>query len=49
MRFEIKLPPSMKEQIDRWRREQPELVNRAEAARLLIEAGLQATQNTVQP
>jgi hypothetical protein len=43
MRFEIKLPPVLKDAIDRWRRQQPELTNRAEAARLLIEAGLAAT------
>jgi hypothetical protein len=48
MRFEIRLPDALREAIDAWRRDQPELTNRAEAARLLIEAGLAATHNTVQ-
>jgi hypothetical protein len=46
MRFEIKLTPVLKAQIDDGRRKQPELVNRAEAARQLIEAGLMATDKT---
>jgi hypothetical protein len=39
-RFELRLPAELAEGIDRWRREQPDLPNRAEAARRLIELGL---------
>jgi hypothetical protein len=39
-RFEIRLYPDMADAIDAWRREQPDLPNRAEAARRLIEMGL---------
>ncbi len=39
-RFEMRLPPELAEGIDRWRREQPDLPSRAEAARRLIEIGL---------
>lgn len=41
-RFEIRLPPELADKIDNWRKEQERLPNRAEAARKLIEAGLQA-------
>src|SRR4051812_34628873 len=40
-RFEIRLPPDLEDRIDEWRRAQPDLPPRAEAARRLIEAGLQ--------
>jgi hypothetical protein len=39
-RFEIRLPPEMEDRIDEWRRAQPDLPPRAEAARRLIELGL---------
>ena len=39
-RFEIRLPPELEDRIDEWRRSQPDLPPRAEAARRLIEAGL---------
>jgi hypothetical protein len=43
-RFELRLPPDLGAGIDEWRRHQPDLPNRAEAARRLIEAGLKTTQ-----
>lgn len=45
-RFEIRLPPELGDAIDEWRRRQPDLPTRAEAARRLIEAGLAATAET---
>jgi hypothetical protein len=42
LRFEIKLTPVLKIQIDEWRRRHPDIPCRAEAARLLIEQGLMA-------
>ncbi len=39
-RFEMRLSPELAEGIDRWRHEQPDLPNRAEAARRLIEIAL---------
>src|SRR6266576_2060707 len=41
-RFEIRLAPELEDRIDEWRRSQPDLPTRAEAARRLIEAGLGA-------
>src|SRR5437879_12065285 len=41
-RFEIRLSPELEDRIDEWRRSQPDLPARAEAARRLIEAGLGA-------
>ncbi len=41
-RFELRLPPELGDEIDEWRRRQPDLPPRAEAARRLIERGLQA-------
>jgi hypothetical protein len=46
-RFELRLPPQLGDEIDRWRREQPDLPPRAEAARRLIELGLKATEAAV--
>lgn len=43
-RFELRLPPELGDQIDEWRRLQPDLPARAEAARRLIELGLEATK-----
>jgi hypothetical protein len=40
----MRLPPALAERIDRWRRSQPDLPNRAEAARRLIEIGLAAEE-----
>jgi hypothetical protein len=42
MRFTIILTTVMRDAIDRWRRAQPQLVNRAEAARQLIASALRA-------
>jgi len=39
-RFELRLPPELGDEIDQWRRQQPDLPPRAEAARRLIELGL---------
>jgi hypothetical protein len=39
-RFELRLPPELGDEIDEWRRVQPDLPPRAEAARRLIELGL---------
>jgi hypothetical protein len=41
-RFELRLPAELSDEIDRWRREQPDLPPRAEAGRRLIELGLKA-------
>ena len=43
-RFELRLPASLGASIDRWRREQPDIPSRAEAARRLIEIGLEAAR-----
>jgi hypothetical protein len=43
-RFELRLPPQLGDEIDRWRRDQPDLPPRAEAARRLIEHGLKVTE-----
>lgn len=43
-RFELRLPASMADAIDQWRRVQPDLPSRAEAARRLIEIALEAAQ-----
>lgn len=48
-RFEIRLSPDLADQIDEWRRHQPDLPNRAEAARRLIESGLQASKAKATP
>ena len=40
-RFELRLPPGLGQEIDEWRRSQPDLPSRAEAARRLIELGLE--------
>ena len=40
----MRLPPALAERIDRWRCSQPDLPNRAEAARRLIEIGLAAEE-----
>lgn len=39
-RFELRLPVELGAAIDDWRRQQPDLPPRAEAARRLIEIGL---------
>jgi hypothetical protein len=39
-RFELLLPPQLSDEIDAWRRRQPDLPSRAEAARRLIELAL---------
>ncbi len=43
-RFEMRLPPHLGDEIDDWRRKQPDLPPRAEAARRLIELGLEAAK-----
>jgi metal-responsive CopG/Arc/MetJ family transcriptional regulator len=40
-RFELRLPPELGDEIDDWRRKQPDIPSRAEAARRLIEIGLE--------
>jgi metal-responsive CopG/Arc/MetJ family transcriptional regulator len=42
VRFEIRLPPALADEIDGWRRKQADIPPRAEAARRLIELGLKA-------
>jgi hypothetical protein len=39
-RFEMKTPEALLARVDDWRRQQPDLPNRSEAIRRLIEAGL---------
>ena len=39
-RFDMKVPPGFLERLDQWRRKQPDLPNRSEAIRRLVEAGL---------
>jgi hypothetical protein len=48
-RFELRLPPELGDEIDSWRRQQPDLPPRAEAARRLIELGLEATKGAAAP
>ena len=43
-RFELRLPAALGDAIDRWRREQADIPTRAEAARRLIEIGLESLQ-----
>ncbi len=43
-RFELRLPPELGEDIDDWRRRQADIPPRAEAARRLIELGLEAAR-----
>lgn len=42
--LELQLPPGIAEQIDAWRRAQPDTPSRTEAARRLIELGLTASR-----
>jgi hypothetical protein len=42
-RLEIRLPAELAEQIDDWRREQPDLPSKTEAIRRLVELGLGAS------
>lgn len=44
-RFELRLPPEMGDEIDAWRRQQADLPSRAEAARRLIQLGLEAAKS----
>lgn len=44
-RFEIRLPAELGDEIDAWRRLQTDLPPRAEAARRLIELGLEAAKD----
>jgi metal-responsive CopG/Arc/MetJ family transcriptional regulator len=41
-RFEMRAPAELLSRVDEWRREQPDIPNRSEAIRRLIEAGLEA-------
>ena len=43
-RFEMRLPLDLGARLDRWRRKQSDLPNRAEAARRLMEIGLDADE-----
>jgi hypothetical protein len=38
-RFELRMPPELLETIDAWRRREPDLPNRSEAIRRLVEIG----------
>jgi hypothetical protein len=42
-RFEMRAPSDLLRSVDDWRRHQPDLPNRSEAIRRLIEVGLNAT------
>jgi metal-responsive CopG/Arc/MetJ family transcriptional regulator len=42
IRFEVRLPPDLGDEIDDWRRKQKDIPSRAEAARRLIECGIEA-------
>jgi hypothetical protein len=42
VRFEMKVPEDLLVRVDDWRRQQPDLPNRSEAMRRLIEAGVTA-------
>jgi len=44
IRFEIRLQSGLSIKIDEWRRQQPDLPSRAEAARRLIEIALENTK-----
>jgi len=46
IRFEIRLQPKLSTQIDDWRRQQRDLPSRAEAARRLIEIGLESASKS---
>lgn len=48
-RFELRLPPEMGDEIDAWRRQQDDLPSRAEAARRLIQLGLEAEKGSKEP
>jgi hypothetical protein len=43
-RFEMRLPLDLAERIDRWRARQPDVPNRAEAARRLMVIGLEGEE-----
>lgn len=43
-RFELRLPPELSDEIDDWRRKETDLPPRAEAARRLIELGLETAK-----
>jgi metal-responsive CopG/Arc/MetJ family transcriptional regulator len=45
-RFEMKVPEDLLARVDDWRRHDPDLPNRSEAMRRLIEAGLTAKPGT---
>jgi metal-responsive CopG/Arc/MetJ family transcriptional regulator len=47
-RFELKLPPSLLQAIDAWRRQQEDLPNRSEAIRRLLAIGLR-TNSSLKP
>jgi hypothetical protein len=44
VRFELRLTPSLSDEIEDWRRQQPRVPPRAEATRHLIELGLKAAR-----
>jgi metal-responsive CopG/Arc/MetJ family transcriptional regulator len=43
-RFDMKVPPGFLERLDQWRRKQPDLPNRSEAVRRLVETGIAASK-----
>jgi metal-responsive CopG/Arc/MetJ family transcriptional regulator len=48
-RFFMKISPEFLARLDDWRRRQPDLPNRSEAIRRLVEAGMAATKQGKQP
>jgi len=43
-RFLMMVSPGFLERVDQWRRKQPDLPNRSEAIRRLVEAGIRSTK-----
>jgi hypothetical protein len=43
-RFIMMVAPGFLERLDQWRRKQPDLPNRSEAIRRLVEAGIKSTK-----
>jgi metal-responsive CopG/Arc/MetJ family transcriptional regulator len=43
-RLDMRVPPGFLAKVDQWRRRQPDLPNRSEAIRRLVEAGIAATK-----
>lgn len=48
-RLELRLPEAMEADVNEWRRRQPDLPNKSEAVRRLIELGLAAAAGKAPP